>query len=38
MAPYNGEVYRIRSYDAISEHGNFERFLEEHREQMLAPA
>jgi phthalate 4,5-dioxygenase len=38
MAPYNGDVYRIRSYDAVSEHGNFERFLEEHRERMLAPA
>jgi len=37
MAPYNGDVYRIRSYDAVSEHGNFERFLEQHREGMLAP-
>ncbi|MFN0070324.1 MAG: Rieske 2Fe-2S domain-containing protein [Chloroflexota bacterium] len=36
-APYNGGVYRIRSFDAISEHGSFDRFLEQHREGMLAP-
>ncbi|MEA2639966.1 MAG: phthalate 4,5-dioxygenase [Chloroflexota bacterium] len=35
-APHDGSVYHVRSYDTVSDEGDFERFLEEHRSGMLA--
>jgi phthalate 4,5-dioxygenase len=34
-APYNGDLYRVRSYDAISDEPDFERFLEQNDEALV---
>ena len=34
QAPYNGDLYRVRSYDAISDEPDFERFLEKNAEAL----
>ncbi|MFN0072904.1 MAG: Rieske 2Fe-2S domain-containing protein, partial [Chloroflexota bacterium] len=34
-APYDGSLYRVRSYDAITDEPDFERFLEQHRAALL---
>jgi phenylpropionate dioxygenase-like ring-hydroxylating dioxygenase large terminal subunit len=35
--PYDGSLYRIRSLDALSAESDFDAFLQEHREALLAP-
>jgi phthalate 4,5-dioxygenase len=34
--PLDGELYHVRSYDAVSDEGDFERFLAAHEAEMLA--
>ena len=36
-APYDGSLYRVRSYDAITDEPDFERFLDQNREALVVP-
>jgi phenylpropionate dioxygenase-like ring-hydroxylating dioxygenase large terminal subunit len=36
-ASYDGSVYHVRSYDAVSSQANFDDFLEEHAAALVAP-
>jgi hypothetical protein len=34
-APYDGSLYKVRSYDAVSDEPDFERFLAQNAEALL---